>query len=533
MASLTSRELQDRALSGSLWTLVNVAVTLPLSIVANALTARLLGPEEYGKLAFLLALLGAAIPLSEVGFGQALVQWGVGAEMSGDSATTDRLLRTRTGFALVIQLPLLWAGGLVVLAGEALSVRIVFLAATLVLAGGASAQAALLIQNRTAALAKIAMLVGICVQVGIVITAITTDDAGSVWSARVAIASLGPLVAAVLISRRFLRVTLRPLLPRGLPSGFWRFALLSWVAGASALLVYSRSEVFVLRMYDQATELGLFAVAFGLSLQLTLPLDSLLAPLFPAKAALASAHIEHVHQALLRSLRFFAVLAGALLSLLPALYFVTPLVFGEPFRRSADLLLVLGIASTFQSVTSPFTLLAFARRRGATLARAFVVALVVDLSLAVILVGPYGAWGAVVANVAGQLTSIVILTRLELAAQGATVKEVALAIRPWAMAVLGLVPTFLVSWTLRFAVSPLVATGAAAVTGPLMFALLVRLTGGGLTGADSRALLGLLPDRLGPLARVVLRPAIMGGRHADRQGSGASGGDSEGQSSSA
>lgn len=508
MAFLTRRELQDRALRGSLWTLISFGVTLPLSIVANAITARILGPTEYGQLAFLLAAFSVALPVTEFGFGQALAQWGVSSEMKADAATTDLLLRSRNGFTLAVQLPLLWAGGLLVLRAEPGWVQAVFLVTTLVLVAGGGAQAALLIQNRTAAMAKITMLVGIAIQFGVVLAAVETEDASGVWSARLVLSALAPVFAVAILSSRLRRVAFLPRLPRRLPSGFWRFALLSWVAGASALLVYSRSEIFILRLYDQAVELGLFAVAYGLSQQLTLPLVSLLAPLFPAGAGLTSGHPEHVREGFLRATRYFALVSGGLLSLVPAVFLVTPVAFGDEFSRSALLFVPLAVASTLQAATSPFTILAFARRRGGVLVGAFVGALAVDVAAAVVLVAFYGAWGAVVANIFGQLTSIVVLARRELAAQGTTPKEVGRNLGPWALGVVSLAPGFVTGGIVQATSAPLAAVVVAAIAGVAAFGLLLRATGGILTTADADALLGLVPQRLRGLGLLILRPAL-------------------------
>lgn len=511
MAFLTRRELQHRALRGSLWTLISMGVTLPLSIVANAVAARILGPTEYGELAFLLAAFAVALPLTEFGFGEALAQWGVSSEMKADAATTDWLLRSRNGFTLSAQLPLLWAGGLLVLRAEPAWVQAVFLATTLILVVGGGAQLALLTQNRTETMAKITMLVGIAMQFGVVLAAVQTEDASGVWSVRLLLGALTPVFAVAIVWNRLRRILFRPRLPKGLPPGFWRFALLSWVAGASAMLVYSRSEVFILRLYDQAVELGLFAVAFGLSQQLTLPLVSLLAPLAPAGAGLTSAHPEHVREGFLRAVRYFALVSGGLLSLVPAVFLVTPLAFGDEFSRSAVLFVPLAVASTLQAATSPFTILTIARRRGGVLVGAFVGALAVDVAAAVVLVAFYGAWGAVVANVLGQLTSIVVLGRRELAAQGTTIREVGRHIRPWALGVASLASGFVVGPLVSAAVTPLAAAAAAAIAGVAAFSVLLRATGGILTDADAGALLGLVPQRLGGVGRLVLWPALRRG----------------------
>lgn len=507
-AALTRGELQDRAVTGSLWTLVNIAVTLPLGVVANAVTARLLGPVGYGKLAFLLAASAAAVPLSELGFGQALAQWGVAAEVASDRSRTELLLRSRFGLALAVQLPVLAVAGLVLVGGEPGWVMAVYALSVVVTLAGAGSQAVLLIQNRTAAMARIAMAVGILAQVATLGAAALTRQASAVWVVRLAVAALAAPLAARLVSARLLRVSLTPRLPRRMPEGFWRFALLAWLAGVSALLVYSRSEVFVLRFYDQATELGLFALAFGLSQQLTLPLDALLAPLFPANSALAAGHPGHIRAAFLRSTRVFALLAGGLLALVPAVAHLAPAAFGPEFSPAAGLFVPLGVTSTLQSAAGPVLLLAFARRRGGVLAGAFAVALALDVAVAFALVPSLGARGAVVANVCGQLTSVGILARRELAAQGTRLRELLAAGRAWFLGLAAMGAGLVAGAPAGPALGPLPAAALAAAAGLGAFTVLLRATGGVLAPEEADGLLRPLPGRARRPVRALLSPAV-------------------------
>ena len=479
-------------------------LSLPLGIAANAITARVLGPSEYGSLAFLLAFVTIALPLTELGIGHALVQWGVASRARGDDEETRRLLRHRTGFGLLVQAPLLWCAGLWLLRNDPHRwVVAAFVISSFVLVLGASAQAALLIEQRTATLAKIAMLVGVAVNVGVVLTAVSTADANSVWGVRLIMSTIAPVMALLLIGSSLRRATLRPHLSMTTPPGYWRFSILAWVAGASATLVYSRSEVFVLRLYSQASELGFFALAFGLSQQLTAPLDMLLGPLFPANAGLVASHASYARAALLRSLRFFGFLSGGLMTLAPAVFYSIPFIFGDDFSRSARLFIPLAIGSTLQTLSSPFTILAYARRSGSLLARTALIGLSVDVIAAFVLVYRFGAWGAVAANLLAQSTAIVLIVRGELKGDSGGVREAAAAARSWALGFLALGLGFLAGLAVE-RVSVVGAILAAGAAGPLSYAALVRGSGGVLTEADAGALLGAVPSSL----RCVVRPAL-------------------------
>src|SRR6266511_1730511 len=491
MTTLSKEELQDRAVRGSLWTLLFVAVTMPLGIAGNAIVARLLGPKEYGYLALLTILFATAVTLAEIGFGQALTQWGVSSETTGDTETTRGLLRRRTGFVLSFQFPVLGLSGILLLHEQPLWLLTLFVAVLLCMLLTNGAQAVLLWSNRSAAIARISTVVGMLTHIGVIVVALMSARAMSVWITRTLLSLIGPLIAVCLICKHFRSALIRPRLPRRMPLGFWRFALLSWAAGVSATLVYTRSEVFILHLFRQETAVGIFALAFGLSQQLTLPLDSLLAPLLPATAGLMTAHPSHIREGCLRSLRFVAVFAGLLAALIPALFF-----------------LPLGLASTLQSITSPLNVLVYARRDGGLLLRANVSALLVDIAAALVLVGMIGGWGAVVANLLGQATSAVLLTRAEARAQHLTLKQLMPAMRAWLLALASLVPSFLLGYCGFALWGALGAALVTAIVGPALYALLLRLSGGALTKADAQVLIKVFPSHSQSVLRLALRRVI-------------------------
>ena len=53
-------ELQNRAMRGFTWTIINTLVILPIGFVVNLLTARVLGVVDYGRLAFLTSVMELA-----------------------------------------------------------------------------------------------------------------------------------------------------------------------------------------------------------------------------------------------------------------------------------------------------------------------------------------------------------------------------------------------------------------------------------------------------------------------------------------
>jgi O-antigen/teichoic acid export membrane protein len=414
-APISRGELQRRAVAGSLWTGLHALLAAPTAFTANAIVARLLGPTDYGRLAFLTLMLALAAQLTHLGFSSGITQYGAQAEAVGDTASAERLLSRSLGFHVLVQLPLLAAAAVVLGRGESLPVLLTLLAGIVLSAGLSSTALSLTIENKSAGAAKIAMLSNLLVQTAVAATAALEGSPAGVWAVRSLAASALLPLNFVLLSRARRRAVLRLALPRGLPAGFWRFCLFSWVGGLVTTLVFSRSELLLLSALSTPAAVGLFALAYGVCVQITAPVDAILGPLYPAVAGLLSSHPDAARSALLRSVRLAALVGGAVTaSVLPTLYFALPLIYGQRFAAAAPLLLLLGVASCLQSVLNPVA--AFTQGRGRTdlLLFASLVALVADVALALALIPPYGVWGAAIANAAGFVVFFAALLRREL-----------------------------------------------------------------------------------------------------------------------
>src|SRR5205823_2441537 len=88
-------------------------------------------------------------------------------------------------------------------------------------------------------------------------------------------------------------------------------------------------------------------------------------------------------------------------------------IYGRGFTSAAWLFVPLALVSTFQSVNNPVLAFVNGRQRGGLILKASTAGLLIDVAIAVPLIPPFGAWGAVVANVAGQLVALIWLTMTE------------------------------------------------------------------------------------------------------------------------
>jgi O-antigen/teichoic acid export membrane protein len=506
VAPLPAAEIQRRAISGSSWTVLQVLVSLPVAFVANAVVARSLGVTSYGHLAFLTAALALAYTLANLGFSNAVTQEGSKLEAAGRRAAAADLLRRSLGFHAVVELPILLAVALALTRDDPLWEVVALAVAVLASCLLSGASLSLTIENRTAAAARVAIGVNLALQAATVTTAVLTSSASAVWVVRALVPALALAVNFFLLDRQRRAAALRPRLPTMLGRSFWRYSLFTWASGLVALLVYSRSEIFLLELFDKREALGLFALAFGLSQMITAPADAMLHALLPAVSGLLSAWPERALRAFERSTRVSVLLCGFVAAfVIPVLVFTIPLIYGRSFVSAAWLFMPLAFVSTFQSVNNPVVAFVNARQRGGLILKASAAGLLVDVAVAVALIPPFGAWGAVAANVFGQLVVLVWLAATEPLAMTHGPRGLLRLYRPFLFGSAIGGASLVVGAVVQASSTALAAASTCALGGGL-YLLAVRITRTGLTIQDRDALVGAMAKPIQPYLSRLLGP---------------------------
>lgn len=455
--ALSRGQLQSRALRGAAVTSLMTTLMVPLSVVANVVIARSLGPEEYGDLAVFTAVFVLAVQMANGGISSGVIQWGAASLAAGCSGTADELLRRSLGFHLLVELPVLTVGVFLLLREQHVALPViaaVALVATLALGGG---PLAVTIENRTADAARIGFLANALSLSSTAAAAAATRGAAPTWVVRQAIGVLTlPLyLRSLSASRR--RSVLVPLWPVRWPPGMIKFSVLSCLAGLITSLVVSRSEIFLLEGLESSQAVGLFALAYGLSYQITAPVDALLSPLMPAVSGLLAGYRSDASRALLRALRYSSLAASVVLALVvPPVVHLIPTLYGSGFSEVSGLFLALAAISCLQSACHPVTAFVTARRSGGRLLANNAFALVVNLACAVPAILLFGVWGAVLANALGQVALLGSFVRSEVVEQGLEWAVVARALGAMWLA-LG------ISLSVSLATLPLLTTGLEAV----------------------------------------------------------------------
>ena len=501
--------LQHDAVRGASWTMIHTAVSLPIAFLANLVLARLLGVADYGRLAFLTVLMGVAGGIVEVGMSSALIQYGSRAHAAGRHDEVRKLLSAAQGFRLLVVAPALSLLVILVAHTDTDLVVLAILFGVWMPAFLDGSLIGIVIEGKSATSAKIAMATNLVLQVVVVSVAYSLRTADAVWAARLVVGGLSIAVYLFAVRPGYRRAVLRPTLPRGFPPGFWHFAVPTGIAGLIGTLALSRTEVVFLTWLSTPEAVGLFALAFGLAGHIFAPADALIGPLIPAVSGLHEVDQKALTPAFERVLRASStIIALACAGALPAFALLVPSFYGEEFADAAPLLLALGVAGALLAAGAPVSAFTLGRRSSRGLLTANVVALVVDVVLAITLIPLIGVWGAVIANVMGALSRLSLLVRGETRALGMSRRGLTRQVAPALLAM----PIAVVVWLAGSQVprAPVVVAALAAFVGIALLVLAMRLTRSGLNEQDKAALSRSLPTRLARISTPFLRVLTRG-----------------------
>ena len=486
-------QLQDRAIRGAMWTILNTAISLPVAFVVNLLLARILGIVDYGRLAFLTAFMEMATTVLSVGIGIGVLQFGAKAHASGRREAVRGLLARAQGLKLIWVAPLL---SILVIAVADVPVVLLVIAVVFGIwlpASLSGASASLGIENKTATDARIQMIGNLLTQLAVVAILFTVSTSDAVWSIRLIVAGLVGALALLVISKDYRRAILRPKIPRGFPEGFWRFALPAGLASLIASLVVSRSEIFLLQAMSSPIAVGTFALAVGLSTHLFAPAQALVYPLIPAVSGLREVDEDSVHRAFIRTIRASSTVVGLLVAgALPGLTVLVPLLYGDEYAHVPAMLIVLGTTGGLAMIAVPVQAFVLSRLKGTGVLWVNVAALAVDVVLAVSLIPFMGAWGAVIAMASAGIVRLVLFLASEIrSSDSASWHGVMRCLLP---AVIGAAAAA-IGWGLsqQLQVPIIVAACLASAIALILLAVGLRMTRSGLTTDDAKAIAQSVP----------------------------------------
>lgn len=215
------------------------------------------------------------------------------------------------------------------------------------------------------------------------------------------------LVASVLLLVSLVRLAgPRRRVPWGpFPKALLRMWGLFALAQAITQVVGARIEFIFLDVFSDTVEVAMYSVAFMVVTTVALIPASMVGAAMPGLAAMSGAgRLDDVRASVARGTRVVAVTAlpitAAVASLGPSLVL---LVYGSEFREAAE---IVPLMSTIL-VVAPISSVSVAYWTGRGMLRAMLITSAVggalDIVVALSLIPSFGAWGATVANVVGQV----------------------------------------------------------------------------------------------------------------------------------
>jgi O-antigen/teichoic acid export membrane protein len=401
--------VQAALLRNTFWYGAVTLVGLVSGLLMSVVLARGLGPALMGDYSYLLWAVRTLTAVSTLGWALATTRYTAGPYASGDPAGAWSYVRlflrrqvVTTTVVVVLVLPLIavvpddlrWPFAILVLLLFPITVETIFTHAV----HGAQRYD---LTAQTSTVKMTLQLLGALVVVWV---------GGGILGLVLAL-GLG-IVVACLIQRRRAHALFRG--STAAPAAEWTPDLRAYLVPLSAVvvldaIVWDRSEVFFLRLFTSSEEIAFYSLAFGLATKAMLVPEIAVGALLPAFAALhgrgAPEEFARVYR---RAIQYVALLGAPLVAVGAALApGIIVWLYGEAYLPAARLLGVLafvGLVSALRKVAWA-ALRAVGDRRCAL--SATWTAAILNVGLAALLIPSLGTTGAVVANVAGQVTATV------------------------------------------------------------------------------------------------------------------------------
>jgi len=381
---------------------------IPVALAANVVLARTLGTHGLGRFATYTAIFTVAGTAANLGWSEATVQWLASATAREAKDERRELIRCCAGFHLFLTGPVTAGCAAWLLAGSGAAVAIIGAVSVWLTSAFGTSTVINTASARNALSARISIIAGTAGQMALMTAALATHRAATTWAVVLVASPLAPLLAMVRLPSDDRAALFSPRLAFRPTPGFWVYAISACVGALVATLVYGRSEVIVLRANGLLTAAGIFTVITGLAGQMTTILDSTMAPLTPIAAGLVALDRERAVRVFKRALRITAMFGTfASCVLVPMGILMIRVLYGRAFAGAAGPFASLALVSSLQTALGPLSAFAFATRSAAQVLKINSVCLVADAALVIALVPLIGLWGAVAANAAAQVISLV------------------------------------------------------------------------------------------------------------------------------
>lgn len=391
---------------GAIISIVVRVVALGLGFLQAIMTARLLGPEGFGTVAFALSIAAIAATFAMLGFGPLAVREVARLSVRADWPNLRGFLRF-SGFVVFVA-SLVTAGFIAILALETelfdmrfrheiavASILVLPLAMTIYLRGALQGLGQVLLAQLPGDLLRPIILVGF---LGVLLASGGSATTIDFLILVLCTTGLTAMLAALILSKS-VQIQLNASVAK-LESKKWSLSAAPFFAIFLFGVVGNEANTLLLGWLAGPAEAGLFQPVARLAPIMLIANEALAMPLAPRIAALWETRdlqgIRHLYRLATRVSAMVTVLVVVVVVLLAPFIFSA---FGHEFLVNSHLMLWIGLAQIVNASTGPAgQLLAMAgAMRLRIMAQGLTV--IVQLGLGLLLVGPYGADGAAMALV--------------------------------------------------------------------------------------------------------------------------------------
>jgi O-antigen/teichoic acid export membrane protein len=390
---------------GGVWEVTAMALPQVYVFVVSAFIARTLGPDIFGRVVLISGVQSAVTSFALWGFPYALIRW------TGSLLGAGRASELRSLMSWSYRVVLVASGvGFAFMLGAALTgahptSAWVLAAITAAAATLHAVPSAFLVGAQQFGRARIMGIVTGSVSMLAKIVALTLGGGILALFAIDLVIVLANLAGTAALAARFQRPFGRDEVASGVRREILRFSGVIGITTAASLVVYQRTEIFLLAHYRSDRDIALYSVPFAMVTVLMLIPTAASSVLSPAVATLWGAgEVRRIRSGFARGLRIMVlltlILAGLAAAVGPAFI---QLVYGPQFDNVTPVLLLLLVAVPIV----PLGAMSTSILRGIGLLRwltvSGVLAAVLNIVLAFALVPPFGPLGAAGANSLAQV----------------------------------------------------------------------------------------------------------------------------------
>lgn len=211
-------------------------------------------------------------------------------------------------------------------------------------------------------------------------------------------------LASAVLGLAFIRV--RPFLAPGIDWSIVKevFSVNKWMVLAAIGILGARVDIFMLKLMSETEQVAWYTAAFQLCIVFAILSQALVTTLFPKTSKLASA--QEVRKHIVTCLKYAPIVLGLGVAFTFVSPWVVPLLLGKAFAATTGVFNILLFSSLVTLLMNPILLVFFPMNWSAMFGMASLLQLLLRIALNLVLIGPFGALGAGVADLASKIVII-------------------------------------------------------------------------------------------------------------------------------